>query len=124
MIAGPACRLRESFLGGLTIITSEMEKKARAFRNIGPASEAWLHSVGIFAREDLERVGALFAFELILKAGHPATLNLLYALHAALADIDWREISLPERLQLKEEFALIKARIASETLKRRKFKKS
>lgn len=79
----------------------------RGLRNLGPTSRAWLASVGIETQADLERVGAVDAFLLVRGAGHNATRNLLWALHAAIVGIDWRLVSEVDKRRL--EAAVVKA---------------
>jgi len=55
--------------------------------NLGPKSVAWLREVGIATRAELERQGSVRAFLRVEAAGHPVSLNLLYALEGALLDL-------------------------------------
>lgn len=59
---------------------------------LGPRSTAWLAAVGIRDRRDLERIGALDAYKLVKAHGYNASLNLLWALQAALLDIHWTQL--------------------------------
>lgn len=61
--------------------------------NLGPKSAAWLASVGVKTRGDLERVGSARAFELVREAGFAATLNLLWALEATRVGTRWDRLS-------------------------------
>ncbi len=63
-------------------------------KNIGPASRQWLAEIEIYTLDDLKHVGSAAAYQFI-KARYPkkATLNLLWALEAAIRDIDWRELT-------------------------------
>ena len=42
--------------------------------------------------DDLERIGALDAYKLVKAHGYNASLNLLWALQAALLDIHWTQL--------------------------------
>ena len=57
--------------------------------NLGKVSRGWLDAVGIRSRAELERVGAVEAFRRVEAAGFRPSVNLLYALHAALLDLHW-----------------------------------
>ena len=58
-------------------------------RNLGPASARMLGAIGIQTADDLAAVGALEAFTLLRdQTGHRPSLNLLWAMEAALLDID------------------------------------
>lgn len=75
-------------------------------RNLGPKSAQWLNNVGIFTRADLAHVGSVIAFRIVKEAGYPATANLLYALEAALLDIDWRALDTEQKERLRREVGL------------------
>lgn len=74
-----------------------------SLRNLGPTSGKWLRKVGIRTKDDLERFGPVAAFRLVRDRQPSVSLNLLWALSAALADKDWRELSKSEKRQLRSE---------------------
>ena len=78
-------------------------------KNLGPVSQEWLRAVGIHSRAELEQVGALETFRLVRLHGFNASLNLLYALEAALRDIHWTALPTAEKTRLK---------VAAQALKR------
>lgn len=61
-------------------------------RNIGPISRRWLHAVEVYNIDDLRLAGAVSTYRLIKEQYPQATLNLLWALEAAIQDVDWREL--------------------------------
>lgn len=69
-------------------------------RNIGPKTQTLLGAIGVFTMQDLQDLGAVETYR-HLKAAFPerVSLNALYALEAALMNLDWRDLP-PER---KEE---------------------
>lgn len=73
-------------------------------KNLGPISAARLRAVGIDSPEDLRRLGAVEAF-LRLRRGLPFDISLvfLYALHGAVTDTDWRQLSESTRARLRRE---------------------
>jgi DNA transformation protein len=71
-------------------------------RNLGPKSSAWLRSVGIETRADLERVGAVAAYKQVAAAGFETSLNLLYALEGALLDLRWDRLSAAIKENLRD----------------------
>jgi DNA transformation protein len=79
-----------------------MTSRLSSLRNIGPTTEEWLNEVGIHTVDDLQQVGALAAWRR-LKSAFPAavTLNALYALEAALLDMDWRKLPAERLAELK-----------------------
>jgi DNA transformation protein len=72
-------------------------------QNIGPKSAQWLADCGIFTQADLAHLGSVIAYRIVKDAGYPASLNLLYALEAALRSIDWRELDKSEKERLRRE---------------------
>jgi len=79
-----------------------MTSQLSSLRNIGPTTEEWLNEVGIHTVDDLQQVGALAAWRR-LKSAFPmaVTLNALYALEAALLDMDWRKLPAERLAELK-----------------------
>jgi DNA transformation protein len=75
-----------------------------ALKNIGPVSARRLAEVGIETDAELRALGAVAAYR---RAKHAfprhVSLNLLYALAATLAGIDWRDLSPDLKAQLKAE---------------------
>ena len=72
-----------------------------ARNNLGPVSREWLQAVGIHSRADLEAVGAIEAYRRVRLHGFNASLNLLYALEAALRDVPWTALSAETKRQLQ-----------------------
>lgn len=73
-------------------------------RSIGPKSAGWLKEVGIETGDDLRALGAVAAYRR-LKEWNPkaVSLNMLWALHAALEGISWKEINPETKARLKRE---------------------
>lgn len=73
-------------------------------RGLGPASARLLACVGIRDEAELRAVGAAEAFARVKLASDPqASLNLLYALQAALMDVDWRSLPAGLKRSLREQ---------------------
>ena len=72
-------------------------------RNLGPTSTSWLREVGIKTAADLKRVGPVVAYRLVKRQFPKASLNLLWAMAAAIADKDQRELSDEEKARLRAE---------------------
>lgn len=64
---------------------------------LGPVSTAWLAAIGIHDRA----TGTCSAWLVLRQQGYPVTLNLLYALEAALQGCDWRRLPDATREQLR-----------------------
>ena len=79
--------------------------KPKTMRNLGPKSTAWLEEVGIRSLEDLRRMGSVAVYAMVRSRHADATLNLLWALEAALQDIDWRELPPEEKSRLRLQLA-------------------
>jgi len=75
-------------------------------QNVGPAARRWMRAVGVATRGDLERTGSVATFLAVRANGHPASVNLLYALEGALLGL--RGDLLPEvvRANLRERAGL------------------
>ncbi len=72
-------------------------------RNLGPASAQWLAEVGINDQADLQRVGSVAAYAMVCRRQSKTSLNLLWALEAALRDIDWRELTEDDKNNLRKQ---------------------
>ncbi len=77
------------------------KRSGSELKNIGPVSMEWLRAVGIASREDLEAIGSVEAYRLVKAHGFNASLNLLYALEAALQEIQWTALSPQTKAKLK-----------------------
>jgi DNA transformation protein len=51
----------------------------------------------------LRRIGAIGAYERLVRAAAPVSLNMLWALEGALSDRDWREVARDDRTALLAE---------------------
>lgn len=63
-------------------------------KNLGPISAARLRAVGVETPDELRRLGAVEAYVRLRRAFPSQTTHImLYALHGALADVRWYELS-------------------------------
>lgn len=70
-------------------------------RNLGPKSRQWLAEIDIRDIDDLRTVGAVEAYaRLRFRFGRAISRNMLHAMAAALADIDWRQLSPEHKAEL------------------------
>ncbi len=74
--------------------------------NIGPATERWLHDIGVESEHDLRALGAVEAYRRISLVGHPTSRNLLYALYGALHRLPWNRLPPDIKAQLQREAGL------------------
>ena len=87
---------------GFASRATELAEPIENLRNLGPTSCRWLHDMGVYTIDELRKLGAVDTFR-IVKRSHPeASLNLLYALVAGLADRDFRDLSEEEKQTLRE----------------------
>ena len=70
--------------------------------NLGPKSEQWLQAIGVYTREDLQQIGAIDCYRILKAQGYPVTLNLVYAIEAALMDIHWTKLTTQQKQSLKQ----------------------
>jgi DNA transformation protein len=78
-------------------------------RNLGPVSRQWLDDIGIHTIKDLRRVGSVSAYAMVRRNERRASLNLLWALEAAIRDIDWRELNSCDKEVLRTKLAELEA---------------
>ena len=73
-------------------------------RNMGPKSRQWLASIGVHTLDDVVSLGVIETYKRV-KAAYPekVSLNLLYALQAALLDLPWNELSPDIKEELKQQ---------------------
>ena len=82
---------------------NELNEPIENLRNVGPISASWLRKAGIPTIAELERVGPALAFRRVRLQQPNASLNLLWAMVAGLADRDWRELNADERASVSAE---------------------
>lgn len=82
-------------------MTDSANASVAALRNIGAVTAAWLYEAGIHTRADLEALGPVEAYWRVTAMGHNTSLNLAYALQAAILDIHWTELPSQERDKLR-----------------------
>jgi DNA transformation protein len=73
-------------------------------KNIGPKSKQLLADVGIHPIDDVVELGVVATYKRV-KAAYPekVSLNLLYALQAALLDLPWNELPPDIKEELKQQ---------------------
>jgi len=72
-------------------------------RNLGPVSERMLNAVGVHTTPELRELGAVNAYRLLTLRGHTPSLNLVWAIEAALMDIHWMDLPPETKARLKAE---------------------
>jgi DNA transformation protein and related proteins len=73
-------------------------------RNLGPASARMMAEIGIRDEAALRRIGAGEAFRrACFELPERPSFNLLWALHGAIDDRDWRSYSEEEKRHLKDQ---------------------
>ena len=68
--------------------------------NLGPKSAQMLRSAGIRTLAQLKKHGAVKAYLKVRAIDKRASLNLLWALEAALSDRSWQDVARNDRLRL------------------------
>lgn len=73
-------------------------------KNIGPKSKQWLASVGVHTLDDVVSLGVVETYKRV-KEAYPekVSLNLLYALQAALLDLPWNDLPPDMKKELKQQ---------------------
>jgi DNA transformation protein and related proteins len=76
-------------------------RRIGALRNLGPKSVSCLAEIGIHDEVGLRATGAVEAYaRLKFRFGRSINRNMLFALAAALAGIDWRALAPEHRAEL------------------------
>lgn len=73
-------------------------------KNLGPKSTEWLASIGIYTLEDVATIGVVETYKRV-KAAYPekVSLNMLYGLQAAVMNINWKDLPLDIKEDLKRQ---------------------
>lgn len=85
--------------------------------NLGPVMAERLLEIGIADEADLRRAGPIDAWRrLRFRFGRAVTRNALYAMEAALLDIDWRQIPPETKRHLDSEAAKFGSGLTTEVM--------
>jgi len=99
---GHLTELRSLFADVMSSSSQEdLDIPVENLRNLGPASAAWLREIGVHTRADLQQLGPTLAYRIVKQRQPGTSLNLLWAIAAALTDRDWRELSGEEKATLR-----------------------
>ena len=74
-----------------------------SLKGLGPKSEKCLNEIGICTKSDLEKIGPVRAFIKLQDNNMKPSLNFLYAMIGALADVKWTDVAKKERYRLLME---------------------
>ena len=81
-----------------------MSRPIAELRGLGPKSAKWLAAIGFHTEADLRVIGSLEAWHrLRFVCGNQVTLNVLYAIEAALRDCEGRALPEDVKARLKAE---------------------
>lgn len=83
----------------------ERRSEIGQLRNLGPKSEQWLNSIGIYTRAELAELGAVDAYHILKGHGYNVSLNLVYAIQATLLDVHWTALPAEVKAALRAEIA-------------------
>ncbi|HEY7769970.1 TfoX/Sxy family protein [Longimicrobium sp.] len=72
-------------------------------RNLGPYCERVLNAIGVHTAAELRELGAVNAYRLLALRGHRPSLNLVWAIEAALTDVHWMDLPPETKARLKAE---------------------
>ena len=104
---GQHLRELESLFTDVVVSSSQeaLDTPVENLKNLGPTSAAWLKDIGVQTRAELERMGAVLAYRLVRERRAEVSLNLLWAIAAALQNKDWRELTADEKQSLLSEIS-------------------
>lgn len=92
-----------------------MSDPISTIRNIGPATEAAFHRVGIHTAEALRDMGADAAYAALLQGGERPHFIGYYVLVMGLQGRPWNDCQGDEKAALRRRFDALKARHAGKT---------
>lgn len=78
------------------------DNNLESLRNLGPQSCRWLRTAGIHNTTQLRQIGPVVAFLMVRRNSPRTSINLLWAIAAALADIDWRKLPPTTKQELRK----------------------
>jgi len=78
-----------------------MSKPIESLPNIGPELAAQLQKIGISTAEDLLRIGAVAAWQRLVRVGLRDCMNSLLALEGAIEGVRWQEVPVERKEELK-----------------------
>lgn len=84
-----------------------MHDELQDLKNLGKTSVQWLHAVGIHTATDLQRHGAVSAYQAVKSRGFRASKVLLYAIEGALLNVHWNELSAELKEQLNQQLEAV-----------------
>ena len=70
-------------------------------KNLGPTSIGWLEAIGITTLDDLISHDPVELYATLKQRGYPASLNLVYAIRAAIMGIHWTALPAEIKDELK-----------------------
>ena len=73
-------------------------------KNLGPKSTQWLHAIGVNNLDDLRDMGAIDCCRALRAQGYPVSLNLAYAIEAALRNLHWAQLPATIKQQLRDAY--------------------
>ena len=76
-----------------------------SIRYLGPKSKRELNALNIMTVADLVNYGVIDAFLAVRAAGHPVTLNFLWAMFAGLMNVDFHAVPRELKEAVKKELA-------------------
>jgi DNA transformation protein and related proteins len=84
---------------------------AEPILNIGPKSMQWLREVGVHTTTDIERIGVVEVFQLLVERGINPAVVMLYALEGAITNTHWNAIGDERKAELRREGQRIKKQL-------------
>lgn len=80
-----------------------MQSDLLQLKNLGNTSINWLHTIGVNNLQDLQKKGAIQAYNEIKQRGIRVSKVLLYALHGAMHNIHWNDLDDNTKQRLVEQ---------------------
>lgn len=91
--------------------SSVVDQPISSIRNLGPATEAEFHKVGIKTAQQLQDLGPDVAYRMLLENGVRPHFIGYYVLVMGLQGRPWNDCKGPEKQALRQRFDQIKAKV-------------
>ena len=72
-------------------------------RNLGPVSTQWLHSIEVYTKDDIKKLGPIVIYNMLKAHGYNVNILIVYALQGVIMDCHWNEIPSKMKEKFKKE---------------------
>ena len=81
--------------------SDELQTPLENLPNFGPTTSRWLREIGVHSLDDLKKLGPVLAYHLVKQKQPRASLNVLWAMAAAVSGKEVAELTAEDRANLR-----------------------